>query len=128
MSWLILLAATVSLYDLCTRRVPNWVTLPLLAAGLLVRFPGSLDLWLMSLALVSAWVSGWMGAGDVKLWLALAWSMPVQVCLPLLFLSFALTGLAQILWCKCRGQPATGQPTPGAWRTLPFLLLSWYAH
>ncbi|MBI5955093.1 MAG: hypothetical protein HY865_25840 [Chloroflexi bacterium] len=43
---------------------------------------------------------GYMGVGDVKLWLALLWALPVEFTsniLPLLFLSFLLTSLSQLL-------------------------------
>jgi hypothetical protein len=44
-------------YDLRTRRIPNWVTLSVLAAGFTAHLPGNLDLWLACMALAAAWAS-----------------------------------------------------------------------
>jgi Flp pilus assembly protein protease CpaA len=87
--------------------------------------------WLACLALVFAWVRGYMGAGDVKLWLALLWALPVEFTsntLSLMFSSFLLTALLQLFWRAIRKQPLVEQKTPAAWRTIPFLLLCWYVH
>ena len=131
MIWLFLYALAISMYDLHTRRIPNWYTLPLIVCGLIVHFPGHLALWIASFILVSAWGSRWMGAGDVKLWLAVFWSLPTELssrALPLMFLSFFLTGLVQVIWRMLRKQSSAHQLTPGAWRTIPFILLILYAH
>ena len=131
MTWLLIYVLAISLYDLRTRRIPNWYTLPLIVAGMIAHFPGHLDVWLASFTLLSAWASGWMGAGDVKLWMALLWALPVESSpqsLLILFASFLLTGLAQILWRTVRRQPAGGTKSPAAWRTIPFLLMFWYVH
>ncbi len=66
MLWPILFTLTifVSLYDLRTQRIPNWVTLPLLIAGLIVHFPGVNETMLASAILVIAFSSGWMGFLD----------------------------------------------------------------
>ena len=98
MIWLFVYVLVVSVYDLRTGKIPNWCTYPLIVAGLIAHFPGHLDLWLASLALLSAWVSDWMGAGDVKLWLALFWSMPTEhssQALLLMSASFLLTALCK---------------------------------
>ena len=34
----------ISLYDLKTRRIPNWATIPMVIAGLIVHFPGTVTL------------------------------------------------------------------------------------
>lgn len=131
MIWFLIYVFAISLYDLHTHRIPNWYTLPLIVAGLIVHFPGHVDLWLASLGLLSAWARHWMGAGDVKLWLAVLWALPVELSSHLLFLmfiSFFLTGLAQILWRITRKQSPTNQLTPGAWRAIPFILLILYVH
>lgn len=131
MVWLFIFVLTISLYDLRARRIPNWCTFPLIAFGLLIHFPRHLDVWLASLILILTWINHWMGAGDVKLWLAVLWSLPWELSnrvLPLMFLSFFLTGLAQILWRVVRKQSLTNQLTPGAWRVIPFLLLVIYVH
>ena len=121
----------ISIYDLQTRRIPNWCSIPLLIAGLIAHFPGTPDLWFASLFLFFAWVKGGMGAGDVKLWIAVLWALPAEYSIqayPLIFLTFLLTGLGQILWRIPRKQALTKSLTPGAWRTIPFLLMCWYVH
>jgi Flp pilus assembly protein protease CpaA len=131
MIWLFIYVLAISLYDLRTRRIPNWYTLPLIFTGVVAHFPGHLDVWLASFALLSAWASGWMGAGDAKLWMALLWALPVESSpqvLLIIFASFLLTGLAQILWRTVRRQPVNGTKSPAAWRTIPFLLMFWYVH
>lgn len=131
MTLLFLLAVTVSIYDLHTHRIPNWCTLPLLLTGLITHWPGNLDLWLATWILLFAWSGEWMGAGDVKLWLALMWMLPAESSshlLVFLFASYLGTGLLQILWRAVQGQAQTGTLAPAAWRTIPFLLLCWYVH
>ncbi len=100
--WPTVLVLTVSTFtDLRSRRIPNWLVLPFLAAGILVSFgPKS---WqgvgiLQSLAGIGlglllfgilAWMGG-MGMGDVKLCAAIgAWVGPHQ-----LFLALVITGIA----------------------------------
>ena len=131
MIWLLIYVSAVSLYDLRTRRIPNWYTFPVLLAGFIAHFPGQMEIWIASLILVFAWLRGYMGAGDIKLWLALLWALPVEFTsslLPLMFLSFLLTSLSQLLRRAIRKQPLVEQKTPAAWRTIPFLLLCWYVH
>ncbi len=131
MLWLFIYAFVISLYDWRTRRIPNWATLPILAAGLMTHFPGSLDLWLASLTLLLAWGSNWMGGGDVKLWLAILWALRPEFsaqALPWVFVTFFLTSLFQIGWRLIRKQTPTGSAAPAAWRTLPFLLACLYVH
>ena len=131
MLWLFIFVLAISLYDLRTRRIPNWYSLPLLIAGLIAHFPGTPDLWFVSLLLFFAWVKGGMGAGDVKLWIALLWALPIEYseqAFPLIFLTFFLTGLGQIVWRVIRKQSLTNVLTPGAWRTIPFVLMCWYVH
>ena len=141
MLWPILLALTVfvSLYDLRTKRVPNWVTLPLLIAGLIAHFPGVSGTILASAILVFAFINDWMGAGDVKLWLALIWGMPLSVsekALPIMLTTFFMTSLVQLAWRSRksvgtswrRKTPLMGFSTPAAWRTIPFIVALWYVH
>ena len=126
MIWLFIFVLVISLYDLRTRRIPNCCTLPLIVTGLILHFPGHLDLWLGSFILLSAWANHWMGAGDVKLWLAVLWFLPIEFssrALPLMFLTFFLTGVAQILWRASKKQSVNHQLHPAAWRVVPFLLL-----
>ena len=121
----------VSLYDSRTHRIPNWCTIPLIIAGMIAHLPGHLEIWVFCFMLVSAWSSGWMGAGDVKLWMAVLWTLPDSSTAPLILLisiSFLITSLAQITWRFIRKQPAGGMKAPAAWRTIPFLLMFWYVH
>lgn len=124
---LLILIIAVSLYDLRTGRVPNGVTLPILAAGLLVNFPGNVSLWLISMILYAAWQAGWMAGGDTKLWLAILWLLPDSTAL-MVFATFFATGLLQLILRRLKRQPLTGIRSPGAWRTIPFLLWSLYVH
>jgi Flp pilus assembly protein protease CpaA len=124
---LLVLVVVVSLYDLRIGKVPNWVTLPLLCAGALAHFPGNIQVWLLSLVLYLAWHSKWLSAGDAKLWMALLWILPTTDP-TLFFATFLITGLLQILLRKVRCQPLVGLRSPGAWRTIPFILWSLYVH
>ena len=131
MAWLLIYLLVISLYDLCTRRIPNWCTLPLILAGMVAHFPGNMDLWLACFLLLSAWASGGMGAGDAKLWMAVLWVLPdsnIPSLILLVSLSFLITGIMQMLWRLIRKQPTTGTKSPAAWRTIPFLLMVWYVH
>ncbi len=94
---IVVVVATVM--DLRSRRIPNWLVLPFLAAGVVVltwRYGWhGLEQSLAGAALglltfgVLFWMGG-MGAGDVKLFAAIgAWIGPGQ-----LFLALVLTGLA----------------------------------
>lgn len=124
---LLLLVLVVSLYDLRTGKVPNWVALPLLCVGVIANFPGTPERWLLSLLLYSAWYLEWMAAGDAKLWMALLWILP-NPRPAAFFATLLITGLLQILVRKFKRQPLTGVRSPGAWRTIPFLLWSLYVH
>ncbi len=131
MIWLFIYVLAISLYDLRTRRIPNWYTLPLIFAGVVAHFPGHMDIWIASFALLSAWASDWMGAGDAKLWIAVLWAMPIEQsshALPFMFASFFITSLVQIFWRAIRKEPKAHLKTPAAWRTIFFLLLCWYVH
>ncbi len=133
MSWLFLfvLAVAVSLYDARTGRIPNWLTLPLLLMGAVRNFPGGAEIWLLAAILLLAFANGWMGAGDVKLWLALAWLMPVSaapVLLSAAMSAWLLSGAGQIFYRWLRKRPLTGISSPAAWRTIPFVALAWYVH
>ncbi len=131
MAWLLFYLLVVSLYDLRAHRIPNWSTYPLILAGMIAHFPGYMDLWLACFLLLLAWAGDWMGAGDVKLWMAVLWALPDPgLPSPILwvFLSILITGALQMLWRLIRKRPAGGLKTPAAWRTVPFLLMVWYVH
>ena len=131
MTWLLFYILAVSLYDLRTSRIPNWCTLPLILAGMIAHFPGHMDLWLTCLMLLSAWSGVWMGAGDAKLWMAALWALPdtnIPSLILLVFLSFLLTGIVQMLWRFIRRQAISGTKSPASWRVIPFLLMYWHVH
>jgi len=122
---LTVLVFCLAVYDGRTKRVPNWVTLPLLITGLALHFPGEPLAWLTSLLLFSAWHFGALGGGDAKLWLALLWLLPLELVPSAVFVmaaAFLLTASAQVLWRILCGRPAWGVRSPGAWRTIPFAL------
>jgi len=125
MMLLLLLAVFLAIYDLRTRRVPNWVTLSLLVAGLRLQFPGAPETWLGCLLLFSAWRFGAIGGGDAKLWMAFLWLAPANLAQPALLVmaaAFLFTAMAQVIWRKLRGHPIWGLRSPGAWRVIPFAL------
>ena len=109
--------------DLKTRRVPNRLTLPLLAAGGAFhawRWPDDLPVAvLLAVAFFWVWSKGLMGGGDAKLWMALVlWTPPYPVAWRLLLAGLVLlaTAGAQIAWRLIRGRPAVGVASPAAWR------------
>lgn len=122
---LLLITLTLGLYDFRTRRVPNWVTFPLLLTGMFIHAPGTMETWLGTALLFAFWQFEVLGAGDAKLWMALLWLTPPVLAQPAFFILFGsilITALAQLLWRKLRGKPVTGIKTPGAWRVLPFVV------
>ena len=125
MVFLLLLTVLLTLYDFRTRRVPNWVTLPLLFTGMFVNAPGTLEVWLGTALLFTFWQFEALGGGDTKLWMALLWLAPpgqARQAFFVLFSSLLLTALAQMLWRKVRGRAVTGVKTPGAWRVIPLAI------
>lgn len=123
---LVLLCLFVTLYDFRYHRVPNWITLPLMLIGFVASFPGAPALWFGSILLPTAWGSGWMGGGDVKLWIGLlCCTFPIfgdSVTL-VMFITLILTGMAQILArVLMKKTDIMGIKLPGAWRSLAFLI------
>jgi Flp pilus assembly protein protease CpaA len=122
---LFLAVVLVSLYDLKFRRVPNWVTLPLMLAGIIVCFPGNPTLWLGSAFIFKAWKLGMIGGGDAKLWIGLLWCLfpfAEEGILLMMFISLLVTGLAQMLVRSLSARKLRlGTKTPGAWRTVVFM-------
>lgn len=91
--------AVATLTDLCNRRIPNWLVLPFLMAGIIVSaWLHGRDGLIQSLAGLAvgavffgilSWLGG-MGMGDVKLCAAIgAWIGPSQMLIALV-----LTGIA----------------------------------
>ena len=129
MSFFILLALFflslfVSLYDFRHARIPNWVTIPLFIIGLIFNSPHPIGIYVLLGSFWIAWKLGWMGGGDAKLWMALIVTLPsgYQMLWTIPLVLFA-TGALQLLWRKIRGMPLTGIRSPGAWRTLVYLLV-----
>ncbi len=101
---LVLVVATFT--DLRSRRIPNWLVLPFLVAGVVVAgclhgWPGlgkSLEGMGLGLLLYGVlFLMGGMGAGDVKLCAALgAWIGPRQLVVALL-----LTGIVGAIMALC---------------------------
>lgn len=108
----IVVLAIATFTDLRSRRIPNWLVLPFMVAGIVVS--GWLNGWhgvgqsLGGLALggllfgLLCWMGG-MGMGDVKLCAAIgAWIGPAQ-----LFVALVVTGIAggvmALVWAACGG-------------------------
>jgi Flp pilus assembly protein protease CpaA len=123
--FLFLIIVLVSLYDLRSRKIPNWVSIPLMLLGIVASFPGNPILWIGSAFLFQAWRLGVIGGGDAKLWIGLLWSLfPFvgEAILFFLFLSLMITGGAQLLVRAPRARRLhPGIKAPGAWRTVVFM-------
>jgi prepilin peptidase CpaA len=69
MKWaLLILAATATWFDLRERKIPNWLTIPALVAGLLLnRWDGAAGALLGAAFYLPGFLLGMAGGGDVKL-------------------------------------------------------------
>ena len=123
---LVLLCLYLTVHDLRYRKVPNWITLPLILIGIIVNFPGTPTLWLGNIILLTAWGSGWMGGGDVKLWIGLLWctfSFWGDSVTLVMFLTLIATAIAQIfVRILVKKREVIGIKLPGAWRALAYLI------
>lgn len=106
--WPVVLAVTLAaLWDLRTRRIPNWLVFPFLLGGLIVSTiidgwsglsQSALGLLLGAFLLGIFYLLGGMGMGDVKLCAALgAWVGPYQLVFALVFMGLA-GGLMAFAW------------------------------
>ena len=126
---LLLLTILVSIHDYRHRKIPNWVTWPLLLAGLVAHAPGTPVVLMSSLFLLSFWLffhGRVIGAGDVKLWLALLWAFPPSVGDKgslVMFAVITFTAGLQILIRKWRSAKTVSVAAPAAWRTTVFMSL-----
>lgn len=123
------LVILLSLYDVKYRKIPNWITLPLILLGLLVNFPGNPLIWIASSLLFSAWKFGSMGGGDAKLWIGLLWCLSsfADSVVLLMFVALMLTGVAQIVVRALSQKRVTiGCKSAGAWRAVVFMGLLAY--
>jgi prepilin peptidase CpaA len=103
----LIVLAVATFTDLRSRRIPNWLVLPFLVAGIAVSgylrgWPGvgysfeGLGLGLLVYGVL--FFMGGMGAGDVKLCAALgAWIWPHQLLLSLVFTAMA-GGIMVLVW------------------------------
>jgi prepilin peptidase CpaA len=124
-------AVAAAVIDFRTRRVPNVLTLPAMAAGFLVRFPP--DPWILGLAALFflLWRAGIWGGGDAKLWMAMAFWTPAGRGAEA-WLAFGIavvaTGAAAMAVLIARNlvrrRPALenvlGVRRPGAWQAIPY--------
>ena len=124
--------AVASGIDLRTRRVPNWLALPFLVAGLVAqsiggKLPGAgRSLAGVGLACVFFGVPcflGAMGMGDLKLAAGVgAWIGPSQFFTATIFTAL-IGGVLAVVWALCKGslgsslESAGGLLTP--WRARP---------
>jgi prepilin peptidase CpaA len=113
--WPTVLVLAVSTFtDLRSRRIPNWLVLPFLAAGIVVSLGPkawhvigivpSLEGMALGLLLFGtlAWMGG-MGMGDVKLCAAIgAWVGPKQLLVALV-LTGIIGGVMAVLWAAMGG-------------------------
>jgi prepilin peptidase CpaA len=116
----LVVVAVATFTDLRSRRIPNWLVLPFLLAGIVVSpwrhdWPGTRQgIWHglgqsfggLGLAIliygILFWMGG-MGAGDVKLGAAIgAWIGPVQLFWALFFSAMA-GGVMALGWAVCGG-------------------------
>ena len=126
---LLLLTILVSIHDYRHRKIPNWITLPLLLSGFAAHAPGTPAVLMSSLLLISFWFffhGRVIGAGDVKLWLALLWAFPPSVGDEgslVMFMVITVTAGLQILIRKWRSAETISLAAPAAWRTTVFMSL-----
>lgn len=122
---LLALVMGLSWYDCRCQRIPNAVTMPLLAAFILLNWPGAPETWLGGLLLFLGWRGGALGGGDAKLWMVLLWAVPPELgktAFGVMASSFVITSAAQLIWRRILKQPLTGKRSPAAWRTLPYVV------
>jgi prepilin peptidase CpaA len=112
--------AIATFTDIRSRKVPNWLTLPFMAAGPIVLFLvhgwhgllASFYGWIVAVAVFGFlnWLGG-MGMGDVKLMAAIGtWIGPSQFHLLLrsqlfvaMILTFLIGGLMAVVWSVSKG-------------------------
>jgi len=111
--WPTLVVVTIAtVCDIRSRRIPNWLVLPFLSAGIVVSTvtDGWSGLWQsvlgFSLAVMSMGILYWlggMGMGDVKLCAAIgAWIGPQQLAMALVMMGIA-GGVMALISAVCGG-------------------------
>jgi len=98
--------------DICSRRIPNWLVLPFLAAGVIVNAASygvrglGQSMGGIALAVAVTGVLCWlraMGMGDLKLCSAVgAWIGPGQLGIALVATGLA-GGVLALIWAACHG-------------------------
>jgi Flp pilus assembly protein protease CpaA len=126
---LLFLTIFVSIYDHRHGEIPNWVTWPLLLAGIYAHAPGTLAIDFSSVLLILLWFffSKKIGEADIKLWLALLWALPPSLgdsSSMMMFAVLMVTAGFQILLRRWGGgtRPSCGADA-AAWRTVVFMAL-----
>lgn len=117
-------------FDASRRRLPNWLTLGGLLGGALYALASGTSLLggdaanamlatvIAFLLLLPAYLAGWMGAGDVKLFAAMGMLGGGKVLLPTLLVGSIVGGIGALLFLAFRKKrSATGVPGK---RPLPF--------
>src|ERR1017187_5404696 len=104
--------AVASFTDMRSRRIPNWLVLPFMVAGIAVSGwiggghgigPNVGGLVLGAVVLGAFFLMGGMGMGDVKLYAAIgAWIGPSQLILAMVITAMA-GGVMAIGWAVCGG-------------------------
>jgi prepilin peptidase CpaA len=111
---LIAWATTAAGFDARHHRLPNWLTLGgLLGGGLYALASGTsllggnaANAWLAAaiafLVLLPAYLGGWMGAGDVKLFAAMGMLGGGKVLLPTLVIGSLVAGIGALVFIMLR--------------------------
>jgi len=120
-------AFLLSIYDFRHRLIPNWATLPLLLVGLVLHFPAVLEVWTGSvIILLFGYLGGGrLGFGDVKLWLAYFWILPLDLAgvgTQIGFQVILLTAFIQVA-VRWPGKTTAVRAYPAAWRVFLSALL-----
>ncbi len=111
--WPTVIAVIIAtVWDIRSRRIPNWLVLPFLLAGIVVSVVnqgwGGLGRSLLGILLAGLvlgilyWLGG-MGMGDVKLCASIgAWIGPTQLMTALVVMGIS-GGLIALVWAACGG-------------------------
>ena len=123
---LFFVVVATAIYDLKNRRVPNWISLPMILIGFsMVGLPGNVILWIGTAFVFQAWKLGMIGGGDAKLWVGLLWclfSFAGEQILLIMCVTLIVTGLTQILMrALTKKKIEVGVKVPGAWRAVVFM-------
>jgi len=108
----VVVVAIATITDLRSRRIPNWLVLPFLLAGIAIApvlhgwhgLAQSLEGMLLGLVLMGGLAAlGGMGMGDVKLCAAIgAWIGPSQLLIALVIMALA-GGVMAVCWALSKG-------------------------